>query len=436
MANETMKFLWGKNSKIPAASSATNGKAYFAVIDNAYADTAAPANEAFIYLDKDGNRYNVIAKRAIFDSLGNKITNKYFSETNNSGSNTIEFFTAEQDPSDDTPIKSATIISAIDLSNSSITASVYKIKTVINGFEDKTTGTNSTLTLAMATDKLAGLVNAETQSFGGQKTFTGKVIINSDLDVNGDIITIDGTTSIALTAPTITNTATTSLSITAPTTNITATNALNIEAVTAINGNTSITGTLGVTGVTSITDATECNATNAAAALKVTGGVLIGKGMQVDGIAVFANPTDASATAGGVMVAGGIRVAKSAYIANNLTVAQAISNSRNATFNGSSVTDTYKTIVNGYFESKNDASLFRDVILNAGQTEDTTYITTVKGSTTFEKDVTIQDDIIINGDGIISGDLSVRGGDIYLGAAGDYATISYSSGTVTISFPS
>lgn len=435
MANETMKFLWGKNSKIP--SSAANGKAYFAVIDTGYTDSAAPANEAFIYLDKDGNRYNVIAKRAIFDSLGNKITNKYFSETKNSGSNTIQFFTAEQDPNDDTPIKSATIISAIDLSNSSITASAYKIKTVINGFEDKTTnGTNSTLSLNMATETLAGLVSAEEQEFGGQKTFTGKVIINSDLDVNGAIITINGTTSIALAAPTITNTATTSLSITAPTTNITATNALNIEAVTAINGNTSITGTLGVTGVTSITDATECNATNAAAALKVTGGVLIGKGMQVDGVAIFANPTDASATAGGVMVAGGIRVAKSAYIANNLTVAQAISNSRNATFNGSSVTNTYKTIVNGYFESKNDASLFRDVVLNAGQTEDTTYITTVKGSTTFEKDVTIQDDIIINGDGIISGDLSVRGGDIYLGAAGDYATISYSSGTVTISFPS
>lgn len=434
---DTMKFLWGANSKIPARSNGTNGKAYFAIIDNGYTDTAAPSNEAFIYLDKAGARYNVIAKRAIFDSLGYKITNKYFSETNNSGSNTIQFFTAEQDPSKDTPIKSATIISAIDLSNSSITASEYKIKTIINGFEDKTTnGTNSTLSLNMATETLAGLVSAEEQEFGGQKTFTGKVIINSDLDVNGAIITINGTTSIALAAPTITNTATTSLSITAPTTNITATNALNIEAVTAINGNTSITGTLGVTGVTSITDATECNATNAAAALKVTGGVLIGKGMQVDGVAIFANPTDASATAGGVMVAGGIRVAKSAYIANNLTVAQAISNSRNATFNGSSVTDTYKTIVNGYFESKNDASLFRDVVLNAGQTEDTTYITTVKGSTTFEKDVTIQDDIIINGDGIISGDLSVRGGDIYLGAAGDYATISYSSGTVTISFPS
>lgn len=86
---DTMKFLWGANSKIPTRSNDTNGKAYFAIIDNGYTDTAAPGNEAFIYLDKAGARYNVIAKRAIFDSLGYKITNKYFSETKNSGSNTI-----------------------------------------------------------------------------------------------------------------------------------------------------------------------------------------------------------------------------------------------------------------------------------------------------------------------------------------------------------
>jgi aspartokinase len=157
---DTMKFLWGANSKIPTGSSTTNGKAYFAIIDNGYTDTAAPTNEAFIYLDKAGARYNVIAKRAIFDSLGNKITNKYFSEVNHSSGNTIKFFTAEQDPSKDTPMKSAAIITAIDLSNSSVTANEYKIKTIINGFEDKTTDTNSTLSLGMATGTLAGLVSA------------------------------------------------------------------------------------------------------------------------------------------------------------------------------------------------------------------------------------------------------------------------------------
>lgn len=433
MANETMKFLWGKNSKIP--SSAVDGKAYFAVIDTGYTDSAAPANEAFIYLDKDGNRYNVIAKRAIFDSLGNKITNKYFSETKNSGSNTIQFFTAEQNPNEDTPIKSATIISAIDLSNSSITASEYKIKTIINGFEDKTTGTNSTLTLAMATDKLAGLVNAGTQSFGGQKTFTGKVIINSDLDVNGAIITIDGTTSIALAAPTITNTATTSLSITAPTTNITASSALNIVASTAINGNTSITGTLGVTGITSITNNTDASSTTGA--LKVAGGVLISKQLYVADVATFANTTDGSIDGGAVVVSGGAKITKSLYIGNNLTVAQAISNSRDATFNGTSIANSYSTTIWGYLYGKNNATLSRNVVLNNDESADAnTYTTTVKGVATFNKTVTIQDDIIINGDGVISGDLSVRGGDIYLGAAGDYATISYSADTITISFPS
>ena len=441
MANETMKFLWGKNSKIPA--SAANGKAYFAVIDAGYTDSAAPANEAFIYLDKDGNRYNVIAKRAIFDSLGSKITNKYFCETNNSGSNTIGFFTAEQDPNEDTPIKSATIITSIDLSNSSITASEYKIKTIINGFEDTVANTaNSTLALAMATDKLAGLVSAGTQSFGGQKTFTGKVIINSDLDVNGATITIDGTTSIALAAPTITNTASTSLSITAPTTNITATNALNIEAATAINGNTSITGTLGVTGVTSISDTTD--ATSSAGALKVSGGALISKKLYVAGVATFANTTDGSSSGGAVVVSGGAKIAKSLYVGNNLTVAQAISNSRNATFNGSSVTNSYSTTIWGYLYGKNNTTLSRNVVLNDDETTDTnTYTTTVKGKAIFNKEATFSNGVVITGglnvtgDGIFSGDLYARGGEVVIGASGDCATLSYdaTTDTLTISFP-
>lgn len=324
---DTMKFLWGANSKIPARSNDTNGKTYFAIIDEGYADTAAPTNEAFIYLDKAGSRYNVIAKRAIFDSLGYKIVDKYFTVARNNSSNMLQFFAPSQDVNTATPVGSAAIITAIDLSNSSITANEYKIKTIINGFEDKTTDTNSTLSLNMATGTLAGLMSAEAQEFGGQKTFNGKVIINSDLDVNGAIVTIDGTTSIALAAPTITNTATTSLSITAPTTNITASSALNIVAPTAINGNTVITGTFGVTGVTNIANTTELDVSDAnsiKAALKVSGGLWINKKMQVNGIATFANTTDGSSSGGAIVVSGGAKIAKSVYIGNNLTVAGAL----------------------------------------------------------------------------------------------------------------
>lgn len=429
---DTMKFLWGANSKIP--EDYTNGKAYFAVIDDGYANIALPENEAFIYLDKAGARYNVIAKRAIFDSLGAKIVDRYFSLVNNNSSNMLQFFAPSQDANTATPVGSAAIITAIDLSNSSVTANEYKIKTIINGFEDKSTGTNSTLSLGMATKALAGLMSAGEQEFGGQKTFSGKVIINSDLDVNSAIVTIDGTTSIALAAPTITNTATTSLTITAPTTNITASSLLTITALTAINGNTAITGTLGVSGVTSITNATD--ATSSAGALKVTGGALISKKLYVKGIATFANTTDGSSSGGAVVVSGGAKIAKSVYIGNNLTVAQAISNSRNATFNGTAVTNDYSTTIYGYLYGKNNATLSRTVVLNDDETAATnTYTTTVKGAATFNKTVTVQDDLVINGDGIIGGDLSVRGGDIYLGAAGDYATITYSSDTITVSFP-
>jgi hypothetical protein len=169
----------------------------------------------------------------------------------------------------------------------------------------------------------------------------------------------------------------------------------------------------------------------------VSGGALISKKLYVGGIATFANTTDGSSSGGAVVVSGGAKIAKSVYIGNNLTVAQAISNSRNATFNGSTVNNDYSTTVNGYLYGKNDTTLSRNVVLNDDETDAAnTYTTTVKGAATFNKTVTVQDDLIINGDGVFSGDLAVRGGDIFLGAAGNYATITYSSGTVTISFPS
>ena len=445
---DTMKFLWGANSKIPARSNTTNGKAYFAIVDAGYTDTAAPTNEAFIYLDKAGARYNVIAKRAIFDSLGYKIVDKYFAVANNNGSNMMQFFAPSQNASSATPIGSAAIITSIDLSNSSISASEYKIKTVINGFEDTSTITttntaNSTLSLGMATEDLAGLVSAGEQVFGGKKIFVGDLEVeNNNTLINTNYLTLEGNNNVQI------NSSAGLLELygklgldlfTSSTSDINLeTRAFYVTAPTAINGNTSITGTLDVSGVTSITNTTELdvsNANNIKAALKVSGGVWINKKMQVNGITTFANTTDGSSSGGAVVVSGGAKIAKSVYIGNNLTVAQAISNSRNATFNGTAVTNSYSTTVWGYLYGKNDTTLSRNVVLNGDEPATNTYTTTVKGAATFDKTVTVQDDLIINGDGIFSGDLSVRGGDIFLGAAGDHATITYSSDTITISFP-
>lgn len=75
MANVNQVFLWGANNSLPATK--TNGQAYFATIgDEAYGDSV-PTKEAYIYFDKDNERYNVIAKRAIFDAAGNRIDTKY-----------------------------------------------------------------------------------------------------------------------------------------------------------------------------------------------------------------------------------------------------------------------------------------------------------------------------------------------------------------------
>lgn len=433
---DTMKFSWGANSTIPAKSNETNGKAYFAIVDNGYIDAAAPTNEAFIYFDKAGARYNVIAKRAIFDSLGYKITNKYFSETNNSGSNTIQFFTAEQDPSKDTPIKSAAIITSIDLSNSSITASEYKIKTIINGFEDTVANTaNSTLSLDMASETLAGLISAGEQTIGGNKTFIGDIYFNNvNTAINSQTFDLSSITAFLFAENNLKLQSSVSIDV--------ETNSVSIVSPVAINGNTAITGTLGVTGITSISDATD--ATSSTGALKVSGGALISKKLYVKGIATFANTTDGSSSGGAVVVSGGAKIAKSAYIGNNLTVAQAISNSRNATFNGSAATNDYSTTIYGYLYGKNNATLSRSVVLNDDETADAnTYTTTVKGKATFNKEATFSNGVIITGnlnvtgDGIFSGDLYARGGEVIIGASGDCATLSYdvTTDTLTISFP-
>lgn len=437
---DTMKFLWGANSKIPARSNTTNGKAYFAIVDTGYTDTAAPTNEAFIYLDKAGARYNVIAKRAIFDSLGNKIVDKYFTVARNNSSNMLQFFAPSQNVNTATPVGSAAIITAIDVKHGDITDGSYNIKTLINGYEDVKTGTgkyNSTLSLNMASATLAGLMSATSQTFGGAKTFIDDFTIsNAD---NGGCINFTTTDMYATSDFTQINTgqfeviAETLTLFGNDTVSISAINGIDLTGVTRITGNTSITGTLGVIGITSITNTTD--ASSSAGALKVSGGALISKKLYVGGVATFANTTDGSSSGGAVVVSGGAKIAKSLYIGNNLTVAQAISNSRNATFNGTAVTNSYSTTVWGYLYGKNDTTLSRNVVLNGDEPSTNTYTTTVKGAATFDKTVTVQDDLIINGDGIFSGDLSVRGGDIFLGAAGDHATITYSSDTITISFP-
>ena len=261
---DTMKFLWGANSKIPASSSATNGKAYFAIIDKGYTDTAAPTNEAFIYLDKAGARYNVIAKRAIFDSLGYKIVDKYFAVARNNSSNMLQFFAPSQNVNTATPVGSAAIITSIDLSNSSITAGEYKIKTVINGFEDTVANTaNSTLSLGMASGTLAGLLSAGEQTIGGKKTFIGDIYFNnlnttittSDLDMNSSNALLFAENNLKLQ---------TNVSIDIET------NSVSIVSPVAINGNTAITGTTTISGQVLI------NSTNETALTATTGALLIG----------------------------------------------------------------------------------------------------------------------------------------------------------------
>lgn len=169
MAQKDLKFLWGTNSKMSGsdAPDIVDGKAYFAIVNGTtkYPDSAAPANEAFIYLDKDNNRYNVIAKRAIFDALGNKIHTKYATEIDASG-NTMTLYAPGDAGNNATALGSASIIQAVALSTAESDKNYYKIKATVNGVA------SNAYALVVADSTHAGIVTANAQEIGGIKTFT------------------------------------------------------------------------------------------------------------------------------------------------------------------------------------------------------------------------------------------------------------------------
>lgn len=217
MAQKDLKLLWGSNTKMNGSSqpAVTDGKAYFAIVDGdtKYPDTTAPANEAFIYFDKDNTRYNVIAKRAIFDALGNKINSTYATDIESSG-NTMSLFSKDGGEAIDT----ATIINSVAIGQGTTrNGTTYHLKVTVNG------QASSNYALAGATGTLAGIVTTGNQTFAGIKTFsntttsssssTGAVVVGGGVGVGGAINAGGNINSGAAIAATTTLTAGTSASI-------------------------------------------------------------------------------------------------------------------------------------------------------------------------------------------------------------------------------
>lgn len=195
MAQKDLKFLWGTNSKMSGTSAPTivDGKAYFAIVDGTtkYPDSA-PANEAFIYLDKDSKRYNVIAKRAIFDALGNKIHTKYATEIDASG-NTMTLYAPGDAGNNATALGSASIIQAVALATDTTDATTYKIKATVNGVA------SNAYSLVAADSTHAGIVTASgSQDIAGIKKFvnttdstttaTGAVVVSGGVGIAKQLV--------------------------------------------------------------------------------------------------------------------------------------------------------------------------------------------------------------------------------------------------------
>lgn len=165
MATSDLKFLWGREGSLPTTK--TNGTAYFATLNTfpVSADSSTKAQEAYIYFDKDNTRYNVIAKRAIMDTLGNNIIEKYFANVTASG-NVMQFYA----PGLNDYIKEVNIITTKPvLTASSHTGSAYKITVSVNGV------VSDAFSLSAASSSKMGLITTGTQTFAGTKTFNGTV---------------------------------------------------------------------------------------------------------------------------------------------------------------------------------------------------------------------------------------------------------------------
>lgn len=472
-------FTWGTDATLP--SGITDGKAYFATT-NSYpttASSASKANEAFIYFDKDGKRYKVIAQRALQDARGNDIDKYYFAQVTNNNSNNLIFKDASNGSTGSRG--SVPIITSLGVTSTCDEASV--------GVQIRANGVASEINyLPVATYGQAGILTAEDQLIGGNKSFkcdtqfqvlcgdmdngplslfmetpeaevmvvgeaaTGQVYVNGAISgVGVGLFTMSNLNSLdsitgsfglqiidedtvagGLQANYITLGASNTIELSTPENIRLSAEHCEIAAATTIFS----------VGSVSISDSTLATADSAA--LFVTGGTTTRN-------LIITDATDStSSTTGVIQAAGGAYIAKQLRVGTNATISQALTVGRDVTLNNSESSSAhYKTTIKGATTISNTLTVSStltssgNVILNNGETSTAdTYTTTVKGKSTFQKrasfsnGIDITGNLTVSGDGSFNGDIYASGGDVYIGASGDRAKLSYDSSTdtLTVSF--
>lgn len=471
-------FTWGTDATLP--SGITDGKAYFATT-NSYpttASSASKANEAFIYFDKDGKRYKVIAQRALQDARGNDIDKYYFAQVTNNNSNNLIFKDASNGSTGSRG--SVPIITSLGVTSTCDTASV--------GVQIRANGVASEINyLPVATYGQAGILTAEDQLIGGNKSFkcdeqfnvlcgdvdNGPLSLFAETpesaiimvgDVTGQVYingAISGMGAGAFTAPNLNDldsiTGMCGLRIIDENTvaagllgnyiMLDASNRIELNAsenVQLTTGQCEIAAATTIFSVGSVSISDSTLATADSAALFVTGGTTTRNLIVTDA-------TDSTnSTTGVIRAAGGAYIAKQLRVGTNATISQALTVGRDVTLNNSESSSAhYKTTIKGATTISNTLTVSStltsggNVILNNGETSTAdTYTTTVKGKSTFQKrasfsnGIDITGNLTVSGDGSFNGDIYASGGDVYIGASGDRAKLSYDSSTdtLTVSF--
>ncbi|HEY9257846.1 hypothetical protein [Chitinophaga sp.] len=159
----------------------------------------------------------VLNQTIVEDLTGNAARDYQFNTNTATGVHTLTI--ATQDGTKGIGLLTSADWTRFDKATKALSVAAFSTTSNANGLTIDNTGANPTIALNAASDLMPGGVSIGTQSFGGDKTFTGKITGNSGLAITG-VTTIAGATT--------------------------------ITGATNITGNTDVTGTMHVTSTTKL----------------------------------------------------------------------------------------------------------------------------------------------------------------------------------------
>jgi hypothetical protein len=214
----------------------------------------------------------VLNQTIVEDLTGNAARDYKFTTNTATGTHTLTI--ATQDGTKGIGLLTSADWTRFDKATKALSVAAFSTTPNANGLTIDNTGTNPTIALNAASDVMPGGVSIGTQSFGGDKTFTGKITGNNALAITAGGADITGNSKVT---GTFNVTGTTKLD-----------NALTVVTGGAdITGNSKVAGTFNVTGTTKLDNALTVvtGGADITGNSKVTGDIHVTGKSVLDGVA-------------------------------------------------------------------------------------------------------------------------------------------------------